>query len=662
MAAVPTDPKEAKQRAFKFSEETQRLLVQHVANILVEHKRSNEMYSKMEEIDRAYARYKLSSAQAKADGIDRKDANTSCGIQDDIVAPIVVSQVDSMVGYLAEVYLSGYPIFPVVSTPANRNWAEMLETLVDDHATLGQYGRQLLLFLRDGVKYNICALEASWDAIEQFSVESDYTNMEAGTKIKRKPKSFTKLKRLDMYNTIWDRTVSPGDVSMEGDYAGYIEVLSRTKLKRLLNKLSQTDEGYNSQKALDCGSNVNAATSEYRVHPKVNNYINPQRPESGVDWFEYITGTKEARAIGKGSYELLTLYVRIQPKEFDMTGVPQQNTPQIWKLRVINGKVIISAKRIISAQDCLPILFGQPVEDGMGYQTKSVAEGAIPFQEGATTLFNIRFAAARRAVSDRALYDPDLISPTDINAPVPAPKIPVRGNALKQQSLDAAYKQIPFDNRGLENVIQDASILVDFSKQLSGQNNARQGQFQKGNKSVQEWNDTMGAADDRSRLLSLTLENQVFIPLKEIIKLNIFQYGEDATVVSQANGKEYEVKMQQLRQQVLSFRISDGETPKSKKASTEMLTTGMQMLGNSPILQQTFQGMLPGMFLHLMQLGGVRGLEEYDPKNAVQQTAPAGLAANNLQGLPAPAATIPPATVPVAPAAVPTASGIAPTN
>src|SRR5690606_28151463 len=99
-------------------------------------------------------------------------------------------------------------------------------------------------------------------------------------------------------------------------------------------------------------------------------------------------------------YEKVTLYARIMPADFRIVS-PEARTPQIWKLVIINDTVLVEAKRIISAYDHLPILFGQPAEDGLGLQTKSSAEGTIPIQEGATTLFNIRFAAARRSVSDR---------------------------------------------------------------------------------------------------------------------------------------------------------------------------------------------------------------------------------------------------------------------
>lgn len=615
-------------------------LIRHIQDILTVHKKETELRNKMVDIDIAYHRYQ------KTQNAD--DGNVTCGnllTDDNIVAPIVVSEVDSMVGYLAEVFLSGAPLFPIVSTPAKRKMAEQLETLLDDHATLGAYPRQLLMFLHDAVKYNVGAIEASWEAIDQFSVEGDYTQ-ETGRKVERKAKHFTKLRRLDMYNTIWDKTVAPGDVALEGDYAGDIRIFSRLKLKRHIKKLTDAKKAYNvtdafNNKQLDL---VTGSVSNYYEHPTVNNYVGGKIPRNEVDWYKYF-GDK-APVTGPGNFELITLYVRIIPSDFEMI-VPQPNTPQIWKLQSINGAVLIAAERVISAQDVLPIFFGQPVEDGLGYQTKSVAEGSIPFQQAATTLFGIRFAAARRAVSDRALYDPAMINPSDINARVPAPKIPVRGSAMKDKGLGSAYMQIPFDMRGTESAIQDVSTITAFSKELNGINGPRRGQFQKGNKSVSEWEDTMGGSDNRLRLRALTLEHQVFVPLKETLKLNIFQYGEDAVVVSQKNGEEYTVKIDELRKQVLSFRVADGYTPKSKMASTEMLTTGLNIIGQSQVLQQQYGASLPAMFAHIMQLGGVRGLEEYTPQ-AEQQAAQGNLAGNTLQTMEsgAPALQAPASVVP----------------
>lgn len=602
------------------SAQSQAALLDFAKRILTEHKKFSEYHNKMEAIDIAYARYNsdkdASTGVVGGQGIDA--ATTPVGVFNlpSTSPPVVVSQVDSMVGYLAEVFLSGSPLFPIVSSPANRDAAEMLESLIDDHATLGGYARQLLLFLRDGIKYNISAIEVDWTSIDQYSLADEL--LEPGKKkITKTPNYYTKISRKDPYNLVWDRNVNPGDIAAEGDYAGYIDILSRTKLKKYLNKLSVEGEVINAKEALQSGfGDLPEVYANYKIHPTVSEYVAARRPVDEMNWTAFITGAdKETRKDlnRAGNFERFTLYARIQPADFRLFGT-ETKTPQIWKFVFINESILVQAKRIISAYDYLPMIFGQPLEDGLGYQTQSVAEGAIPFQTAATTLFNIRFNAARRSVSDRALYDPSLISKLDINAPVPAAKIPVKSNSLDTgKSIRDAYHPIPFDPRGTETTLQDARQIVSFGDDLSGLNKPQQGQFQKGNKSVREWTDTMGGADARLRLPALTLEAQVFTPLKEILKLNIFQYGSDAHTVSQRSGKEFYVKIEELRNLVLSFRVADGYTPKSKLAGTDAIMQLMQLIGQSPVLQQSYGPMLPGMFSHLAQLMGIRGLEEYTP-------------------------------------------------
>lgn len=615
---------------------------QHVSNFVASaiavHKRNTEFIHKMDIIDTAYARYKelTSSNKNSVDGVDiRSVADVPCDVfaADNVVPPIVVSQVDTYVAYLAEVFLSGTPLFPVVSNPANRIYAEQLETLLDDHALLGAYPRHLLMFLRDAVKYNYAGIEVEWDSIDQFNIAGDFTTG-TGQKLSRDARFYNKLKRLNPRNILRDMTCLPGDVATQGDYAGYIERVSRMRVKTELNKLTKQGKVYNAGKAMIADAKAAVIDAYYNEDPQVSNYINsPNSITNGrtVDWDVFFEGPqRNGRKQNYGDqFYRIVMYARILPSDFEI-GAPQPNTPQIWKFVHIND-TLIYADRVISAYDVLPILFGQPLEDGLGDQTQSIAEGEIPFQEAASTLFNIRFATARRAVSDRALFDVGEIDPKVVNTATPALKIPVRLSSLSKKSLSDLYHQIPFDSRGLENVLQDAQTLVGFSKELHGGNAPRTGQFQKGNKSVQEWNDTMAGSDNRYRLPAMTLEYQVFVPLKSIMVLNIYQYGSQVTVVSQKNGNVMKINIDELRKQVLSFRIADGFTPKSKMASMDMVTAGMQMIQQSPYLQQAYGAHLPGMFAHMMSLGGVRGLEEYDPRNAAQAVPAGGLGAQTLQ-------------------------------
>lgn len=628
-------------RGLRIKPQSEKHILSFCSAVLTKKREFVDMYNKMDEIDIAYARFTITSQQIAADvaagistGADNRrvvDANTCCGVleSDSVLPPIVISQVDSYVAYLAEIFLSGVPLFPVVSSPAKRIWAEQLEALIDDHAQIGGYARQILLFIRDGIKYNFSGIEIDWSEIPDPTIIEAFDSKDNGQKVQRNSKKFNKIKRLNPRNIVWDWSVAPGDVALEGDYVGYVELLSRMKFKKLIERLKNKGVGYNADKVfLTSGMSTNSdlVTGNYRDDPQISNYVNRNRSR-GKDvnwdaWFDPKAQGRNTKRPPTGSmWEVFKLYARIIPADFGIDS-PAPNTPQIWCFYVSNNNTVIGCERVVTAYDTLPILCGQPLEDGLSYQTQSVAEGEMPFQKAAGTLFDIRFAASRRAVSDRALYIPDMIKPSDINNPTAAPKIPVSISQLSPKKLGDAYMQIPFDMRGTESTIQDAQTIVAFSKELHGVNGPRQGSFQKGNKSVKEWDDTMGGSDGRMRIPALILEHQVFSPMKSIMTFNIFLYGpEEVTVNSQKTGSTLKINIDQLRRQNLSFRICDGYTPKSKVASTEVILGGMNLIMNSPVLQQAYAASLPSMFAQFMSLSGVRGFEEFDPNYQAQQRA-----------------------------------------
>ena len=609
------------------NQESQKRIIEYMLRVLQEHKKFNNYNAKMVAVDTAYARYLDANAkrnngvsQTNVGGID-DGATTPVGVigMAPTTPPVVVSQVDSMVAYLADVFLSGVPLFPVVSNPSNIKDAEALETLIDSHAQLGGYVRQLLLFLKDGVKYNFSAVEAAWSSIDQYTLTQEMLSPGQPRNLSKASQKFTKITRLDPYNTIWDHNVNPGDVSAEGDYAGHVQILSRTKLKRKLIRMGLDGESFNNKEAVNSNIlNSPETFSNYTLPPKISNYVDPRKPLDGTNWIKYLTGKDDTMEMASGNYEWLTLYVRIIPKEFGLL-VPEPKTVQIWKLSLVNSHILVEARRVVSAYDAIPIFFGQPLEDGLGYQTQSVAEGAMPFQDAAATMLNIRFNAARRAVSDRAIYNASLIKPSDINAPIPAAKIPATINSLGNQKLQDAYYPIPFDARGTETALQDGMLIANFAKDMAGLTATQRGQHVKGNKSVTEFETTQGNSENILRMPALVLEYQVFMPLKDTIKLNLFQYGEDAEVVSQKDGSNRKINIAELRTKVLAFQIADGYTPKSKLANTEFITALIQMFMGSELLVPIFGPALPKMIAHLAQLNGVKGLEQYLPEQQPQQ-------------------------------------------
>lgn len=84
-------------KAPKLSAKAQKALVDYCSVILQRHQGLTELRNKMEEVDKAYARYKGGDAEAGTQPC------TDVFAKDNVVPPIVVSQVDSYVAYLAEV-------------------------------------------------------------------------------------------------------------------------------------------------------------------------------------------------------------------------------------------------------------------------------------------------------------------------------------------------------------------------------------------------------------------------------------------------------------------------------------------------------------------------------------------------------------------------------
>jgi hypothetical protein len=234
-------------------------------------------------------------------------------------------------------------------------------------------------------------------------------------------------------------------------------------------------------------------------------------------------------------------------------------------------------------------------------QTKGLGEKLIPIQDLASASWNSRLYSQRRKISDRALYDPLRISSADVNSDIPNAKIPVR-SSVYGKSVQDAYHAIPFEDNQSGSFVQDAREFSQFANTVSGQNQAQQGQFVKGNKTMKEFDDVPGHSSGRQQTLGIELEDQVFVPIKEMIKLNILQYQPDGPIVHPVDGKTYEVNKQQLRDLSFAMKISDGLTPKEKLMSSEEFQVAIQTIASSPQLLQRYD--LAPMFSYLMAQRG----------------------------------------------------------
>jgi len=518
-----------------------------------------------------------------------------------ITVPVVMPQVESAVAYQSSVFLTGLPIFESVANPQFEDQALQLNTIIEDQSIKGGWVRELQMFFRDGFKYNISALEVGWDSVVTAALETDLTYSTKEAKPKSVQWEGNVISRLDPYNTLRDTRCFPTEIPTKGEFAGYTKLMSRVALKDFINKLPLKIIE-NIIPAFESGIGGSGNTLESYYIPQLNqDALLSRNLRASTDWASWVTASRTNSDIQyRNLYEVRVLYGRIIPSDFSLK-VPAQNTPQVWKFIIVNNQVIISAERQTNAHNMIPILFGVPYEDGLGYQTKSLATNALPFQQAASALLNQSFAASRRSIFDRGLYDPSRIDSAAVNNSNPASKIPVKPAAYNKPVGDA-YMPLPFKDDQSGIVFDKMQALAGMTDEVTGRNRAQRGLFTKGNRTKEEYVDVQQNASGRDHMVSMLLEAQVFTPLKEMLKINVLQYQGGTTLYSSQQQQLVTIDPVALRTAVLNFKMADGLTPVSKQIDSDALQVAMQVIGSNPQIAAEYN--MGPAFSYLMKVQG----------------------------------------------------------
>lgn len=495
-----------------------------------------------------------------------------------LTVPVVKPQIEAAVAYQSSVFLSGHPMFGVISDAKNMDAAMQMESIIEDQQTRDRWVLKLQKVLRDGFKYNLGAAEVAWKSIKTAAVE---TTTE-GTKPTTTIWTGNCIEHLDMYNTFWDTRVRPSEIPEKAEFVGWKERVSRTALKAYINSLDEVIIG-NTRAAFEAPN-----SQDYYV-PQISQGLATETISPGTtNWLAWaaVASEKEPGIQYKDTYEKTTLYARIIPNDFGLD-IPAKNTPQVWKFIIINNSVVVYAERQTNAHNLIPVFFVQPYDDGLGYQTKSMAADVTPMQQVSSTLMNSVLAARRRSIYDRSVYDPSKINPKDMNSPNPISNIPIRQTAYGTD-IRTAFAPFPYNDNQSGMVLGEINSINALANEITGQNKAQQGQFVKGNKTREEYSDVMGNANARSQTVSIALEDQFFAPLKEVIKINILQYQGGVTLYNKEYKKNIKVDPVKLRQAILEFKMSDGLLPTDKILNGSAFQVALQMLAGNPQFGQEY--------------------------------------------------------------------------
>jgi hypothetical protein len=609
--------------ALRISQYSQDKLVKYTQSTLDVQTRQADYRANLEEKDRIYQR-ELDWTQEHLRARLANRTGDSSKMQN-VTMPVVMPQVEATHGFLVETFLSSYPIFPVVSGPQYLDIAQQIDAVMGESATRFQYARHLAMAFRDGLKYNIMAVECEWKNLKVYTVSNaPAKDVVFGTPVETEF-SGNIIKRLDPYNIIVDPRVNISEIHEKGDYAGYTEMLTRIQLKNLFLELDNTltmnaDAAFQSTSGVPVPGATGDVNSPVYV-PQVNPSSMRDPAFTGVNWLNWVGIDQNNKKVTHSDmYQVTTLYMRIIPREFGINTGKQQGmngVPQIFKTIVVNGQVVIYVERKSNAHNYLPIIVGQPIEDGLNYQTKSFADNAAPYQFLASALYNSGIQSQRRKVYDRIIYDPSRINKSDIEKVDPVARIAVKQNAYGKP-IGEAYEVMPYRDDGVPNILAMARDITEMADVSTGQNRVQRGQFQKGNKTRGEFETVMDKSDLRPRTMAVLLESGFLQPLKHILKMNILQFQPPAQLYNQTTQQMVEVSPSQLRNVAWQFQVADGVMPVSKILNPELYMQLLQYASAVPQMAAMYD--LAGMGIYSLKLQGATWVDafKYNPQQTAQ--------------------------------------------
>lgn len=571
-----------------------------------------------------------------------------------MTVPIVMPQVESAVAYQAGVFLTDYPIFGVVATKNNMDAALQFETALGDQSIKFGWQREFIKSLRNGFKFNFGPTLVQWEKLPLSKIVTDTNISSAGlARLNEYSYQGNKVKSLDPYNCFMDMRVSPADMHTDGEFFGYNDFMSRISLKRLVQRLdtprtTSLRDAYQSQFA---GTNGSGVFNEGYYVPDINPFLNNSALGKGETNWSVWAGLEKSKAGGndidyRDNYLVTHFFCRAVPSDFGRTG----NKPSIFYAIIINWQWVIYVEELATAHDYLPIFIAQPSDDGLGYQTQSLLDSALPFQDMSSALWNISLESKRRQVFDRLLYNPTMVNKSDIDPASSVQRIPIKNAVMAKGDLNPFHRaiyQIPFRDENSANNLQMAEMISAMADQSTGQNKVDQGQFVKGNKTNSQFDKTMSNSGARSQLTSICLENQFFTPIKETIKSNTLQFQGSASLLNRDKEQVVEIDPVELRAAILEFKMTDGVLPMEKLMSPEMMAVFLQTAQSMPMLDVEYDVM--GMFVYWCKLQGAKWLPEFKRTPEEQQAKTQQLGAVSAAQNELPPSAQKPAPAPAAP-------------
>lgn len=422
-----------------------------------------QRYARIDKLVSAWQR--LSVEDSKRDDKEARDGSPQAI---SAVVPVAHTHLEDLVAFFAGVFSPNSKDFFQLATPEASDQMQALVKKMNQDANQFTYYFELVKTLRALLKYNIGGFHVEF-VTRQTTGSVDLSG--------------NRISAIDMYNTFWDSAVrEPKDVHKDAEWAAYAEVKSRFALVReaaerswwrVSEILQEPEEGANRN---DMAIPAVRRAKFYQNPPNhAGISIEDETKSSGTTFDLYFQGIDAGTEAEIHGHELITMYCRLNPADFDLRAKDQSNTEpqtlgevyQLWRFKIIDSKEIVFAERVPGELDEIPMYLGHLNVDEMGEATKSIAELLKPFQRIISFMFNIYVAGARGNIwgfvgVNPKFYDTKNLQPGDV-----AGILTMKGEAAAANlSPSQGIARIQNNASETRTVVQDIASLMGLMQQL----------------------------------------------------------------------------------------------------------------------------------------------------------------------------------------------------
>lgn len=496
--------------------------------------------------------------------------------------PLAFVHLDDIMTYFAQTFAPNRGMFYHTARPNETDQATQIVTKMNNDAIQSGYYREMLQGLFALLKYNQGGYFVNWSREEgPTMVQKD---MESEPEVEMQLRwQGNRITAVDNYNLLRDPSVPPGKLHLDGEFVAHADVRSHYWLQ------NRAADGFffNVEDALADESELSTMT--YYRHPPQEAQFNSD-DATGVDWVGILS--ESAGYIKSSGYELVTIYIRLNPTEFGLIPGGRgersvRNRYEVWRFTLLNDKYIIETTHMNNIHGYLPCFLSTMNDDIMGQSQKSVAEILTPLQDFASFLVNTHVAASRAKLYGTTIYDPTVVDLEKVPPGEVAARLKMKPAgygkdiraAIFQLNSDMDTNQTLGDLEAVMGLINQFFPTQSLPSQIASIDRAVDSQVA----AVQQ------GANRRQQKAARQLDDTLFRNLRFAMYYNIIQYQPDREEITDVfTGQPVTLDITKLRNSNLPFIIGQGLKAIDRMAAASMLQNIIFALIQAP---QAAQGL-----------------------------------------------------------------------